>query len=247
MFTFVELAATRDKSHGAVMLEYARKISAGIKPLALPGDLLIRSREAIRLRRTEMDNSISSKWDGLWTAFNDPGIMEDIDYEEIVNWKRQQEDWFAKMHTNGRTGVQQHFEETGSSDCVAYRRFSSFVRQIMAGDHELLELIIGMSPPDIAISEIEARELGERSEHWRFLLTALAYSIWCRGFKRQNYGRSSSPGSIDVQQAIYIAACDRFVTSDVQQFKMARQIMPFGHKKRHASLLGPQTWRTMEQ
>ena len=41
-----------------------------------------------------------------------------------------------------------------------------------------------------------------------------------------------NPGSIDTQQAIYLATCDTFVTSDLEQRRMLRLLVPFGHKKR---------------
>jgi hypothetical protein len=75
-------------------------------------------------------------------------------------------------------------------------------------------------------------EVVRTMEHWRLFLGGIGYGIWERAIKAQTYGRHSTPGSIDTQQAIYLACCDEFVTADRKQRKMLRQVSVFGHQHR---------------
>ncbi len=60
----------------------------------------------------------------------------------------------------------------------------------------------------------------------------MVYGLFARGLKQTNFSKKQNPGSIDTQQAIYLAACDVFVTADRAQRRMLRLLVPFGHKKR---------------
>ncbi len=236
VFTIVELASTSDKSYRNGILRFAKSLTVNIKPLAMPRDLLKRARVAIRERHPEMDNAISGEWDGVWGAYNDPQALNASDLKEIVEFKKQQDKWFEEMHSAGRTGVQSELKRVGQSGSQALRRYASFVRPIARNQAQVADHIMRLTPSNDPIDGQEATELCQCSEHWRFLLAGLAYSIYCRGFKHDGHGKAGSPGSIDVQQAVYLAACDWFVTADKEQYRMIREIIPFGHKKRRAFL-----------
>jgi hypothetical protein len=72
----------------------------------------------------------------------------------------------------------------------------------------------------------------KHSEHWRFFMSSMIFSLYARSVRKSHFSKSQNPGSIDTQQAIYLASCDVFVTADVKQRNMLRLLVPLGHKKR---------------
>jgi len=97
-FTVAELAATPLKEQRNRLLKIAKSISSNWRPLAMPNDLLKRSLNAMLSRADTIDASIGSEWDGVWYALNEPELIDDEAYEEVVVWKTQQEEWYQEMH-----------------------------------------------------------------------------------------------------------------------------------------------------
>lgn len=236
VFTVVELASASDESYRNGIIRYAKGLTGDTKPLAMPRDLLMRARVAIRERAPEMDNAIPAEWEGIWVAYSDPTVLDSTNLNEIAEFKKQHNAWFEQMHSTGRASVQSELQKRGLLGSPTLRRYASFVTSLAETQAQVAEHIIGLGPPDDSIAQHEAETLCRGSDHWRFLLAGLAYSIYCRGFKREYHGKARSPGSIDIQQAVYLASCDWFVTADKEQFRMIREIIPFGHSKRHAFL-----------
>jgi hypothetical protein len=236
VFTIAEVASEIEKERRTGLLKIIYEISGRYRPLAMPGDLLKRSIKSVDAWAKDMDHSMGPEWEGVWIAMSDPSQIDERAYREIIDWKKSQEEWFQNMHVRGRPRVQEvirkfpkaEFGELTSS-------FSNMVRYYPPDREFVINSVIELasnSGTNIKVDTDLARRLVQHSEHWRFFLTGMLYGMYARSFKLTHYGKRINPGSIDTQQAIYLATCDTFVTSDQEQRRMLRLLVPFGHKIR---------------
>ena len=235
IFTFAELASESCAERRIELIRLAKKLSGGFRPAAMPGDLLRRSKDAIINRRSDMDNSMGTEWNGIWAALNNPDLIDEMALAEIQAWKTNQEKWYCEMFDSARPPIQEALRglRPGQIEAICHS-FAEFMRLFGS-----VPAIVGNFFHDIAsklssepITRAMTGDLIRHSEHWRFFYGAVGYGLWARTYKLKNYGKKSSPGSIDTQQAIYISICDCFVTADSGQYDMLRLVKQFGHKKR---------------
>jgi hypothetical protein len=236
VFNVAEMGATSDKARRFGLLKLTKQISGDYIPLAMPADLLKRALASVRVRAKDMDHSMGPEWEGVWIALSDPSRIDDAAYKEIVDWKRKQEEWFQEMHDNGRPKMQSYINSLSEPDRHSLNsRFSRHVRAYPPEGDFVKDVVFDLATRSGANVDIDAllvSEIIRHSEHWRFFLTSMAYGLFARGVRQTNFSKKQNPGSIDTQQAVYLAACDVFVTADNEQRRMLRLLVPFGHKKR---------------
>lgn len=236
VFNVAELGATSDERRRLELLKLTKKISGNYRPLAMPGDLLKRAVASVSAKAKDMDHSMGPEWGGVWIALNDPSLIHEAAYYEIIAWKRKQEEWFQGMHDRGRQKMQAYINRLSDTDRFSITsRFSSLVK-LYSPEGEFVRSVVfdlaSHSGADVEIDGVLVGEIIRYSEHWRFFLTSMAYGLFSRGVKQTKFSKKRNPGSIDTQQAVYLAACDVFVTADNEQRQMLRLLVPFGHKKR---------------
>ena len=233
VFTVAEIASTYDISRRNSLLQLAKNVSRNYRPLASPAELLKRSIESIKVRAPYMHSSMSRKWDGVWAILNNPSLIDDKVFQEIKEWKQQQEQWFNDMHARGRPHLQNALESI--SDSIKFSSFSQLLRYHSPDKQSTKEFVLDIAShasPNAKVDFDLVDRMLNYSEHWRFFLSSMVYSLYVRSVQNTHYSRSQNPGSIDTQQAIYLASCDVFVTADSGQRNMLRLLVPLGHKNR---------------
>lgn len=233
VFTVAEIAATSDVERRIALVALARDISGGYHPLAMPRDLLRRALKGVQGWKKDMDASMGKEWSGLWIALCDPTEIDQQAYFEVTRWKEQQEESYQKMHKRGRPKMQGAIARLPAKERNAYgSSFPALIRAYNQRPDFINDVVYNIA---CGLNMIFTRERIQRvidhSEHWRFFLASMAYGLHVRSVKPTDYGKRKTPGSIDTQQAIYLAACDIFVTADNQQHRMMRLMVPFGHTR----------------
>jgi hypothetical protein len=140
------------------------------------------------------------------------------------------------MHDRGRPRIQAVLRKLPPNEFTALTSsFSRLIRHYQPDSEFVINFVLDMASHSGAAVTVD-RELVQRiiqhSEHWRFFLVSMVYGMYIRSVRTSHYGKKKTPGSIDTQQAIYLATCNVFVTADRQQYRMLRSLVPFGHKKR---------------
>lgn len=236
IFNIAELGSESDEMRRTGLIKLVKNISQKYRPLAMPADLLKRSIEGVKVWAMDMDHSISPEWDGVWVALNDPQSIDERAYQEILSWKKKQEEWFQNMHSRGRSAMQEAVNNLPQNDSSAFK--SSFLGMLnfypLDGQFvkNVVSDLVSRSGANVQIDSELVERILKHSEHWRFFLKSMAYGLYVRSVKSTHFSKKRNPGSIDTQQAVYLAACDVFVTADIQQRRMLRLLAPFGHKKR---------------
>jgi hypothetical protein len=236
VLNIAELASESDEGRRIGLLKLTKEISKNYRPLAMPSDLLKRSLICVECWAKDMDHSMAAEWDGVWVALNDPRQIDERAYYEILEWKMQQEEWFQVMHDRGRPAMQEAISRMSNDQQASFT--SNFSKMIKFYPPEgkfvktIVSDLVSRSGANVEIKEKLVERIVKHSEHWRFFLTSMAYGLYSRSVKPTHFSREKNPGSIDTQQTVYLAACDIFVTDDIQQRRMLRFLVPFGHKKR---------------
>ena len=233
IFTFVEIASTPDAKRRIALLTFVRDIAGKYRPFAFPGDLLRRSLEQIHEGASEVNISIGSEHDGVWVALNEPSLIKDDAYKEVVDMKCNEERWYQSMHNSGRPEIQEVLTKHLPKE---HRKlsFSKLVKYFVSSS-DFINMIHDIAAPSgarIEIDDVLLHKTLNYSEHWRYYLAGMAYGLYARSAKINDFGKNTNPGSVDTQQAIYLADCDAFVTADRQQYRMLRLLIPFGLRKR---------------
>jgi hypothetical protein len=233
-FTVAELAATALKEQRNRLLKITKTISSNWRPLAMPNELLKRSLNAMLSKANRIDASIGSEWDGVWYALNDPDLIDDEAYKEVIGWKAQQEKWYQEMHDSGRPHIQDALAELSAQERHSLTLRPSKILRYFVNHPDYLPNLIsemaigcGLKTFDKGLSNSVLQ-----LEPWRFFLSGMVYGFYTRSLQRTHFGKQSNPGSIDTQQAIYLSGCSTFVTCDFRQCQMMRWLLPMGHIKR---------------
>lgn len=237
IFNVIELASTPNMNRRIGLLKILKSISGNYRPLALPGEILKRSLQAICLGDKNIDISIDDKFEDVWEMLNDPERIGDDAYTDIYNWKQKQEKWYQDMHYNGRPMIQKVISSLSSDEQnELYRNFSKLINYYSQQFKLISDFIDKIDIKNILSipPEEKVNKILKYSEHWRFFLAGLIYSLYTRSFRSINYSKKKNPGSIDTQQSIYLANCDIIVTSDYNQYKMFRLLVKLGDKKRYS-------------
>jgi len=234
VFTVAELAATSHRKRRIGLLSLAKDVLGDCRPLAMPDDLLKRSLKAMQTWAKEISGFMGSEWDRLWDALCDPQLIDTEGYFEVIEWKRQQEIRYQDMQDQARPFIQKAIDKLPATEKNALRsQFSKLIRHFTRQQDFVNDIIRDFASRGFSV--IITKELAQRvidhSEHWRFFLASMAYGLYIRSVQMSHFSKKINPGSIDTQQAIYLAMCDIFVTADQRQHRMMRMLIPFGHVK----------------
>jgi hypothetical protein len=237
IFTIAELASTPEDRRRVDLLSVAKELSRDFRPLAMPKEILFHSASAFVNRQQTIVASMSHNWDGLWDALNDPTIIDKSALDEVQAWKSAQQKWYQDLHDKVRPQVQAELSTLSTEEKKWITEYPSRLLKHFLRDREfVLDVVSDLSTPALAISRDIAEGIIDNLDPWRFFLAGMAYGMYCRSLKTNGYGKHANPGSIDTQQAIYLAGCDQFITADQGrqrgpwggQLGMMRTIIPFG-------------------
>lgn len=237
IFTVAEMASTSSKERRTELMRFARKITYNWRPLAWPGDLLKRSLDALVLQKENIEASMGAEWNGLWTALCNPEAVEVEECQEAIRWKNQQEEWYQTMHDEGRDHIQKALSSLPEKERrLLYLRPSNVLRHF-AGNKAYIAHLISEMAERCGHKSISEGLLSEvlKLEDWRFFLAAMAYGLFVRSVQKEGFSKKRNPGSIDTQQAIYLAGCDVFATADWNQRTMVKWLLPLGYMRRKVS------------
>jgi hypothetical protein len=237
IFTVIELASTPDNRRRLHLITTAKQLVGDSRPLAMPGDILRRVTQAFSGREQTMDASMGSEWDGLWLALSEPTFTDADMVAEAQEWKTSEENWYQDILEKARPIVQSELQKRPKDEQDWITKYPSRLLKHFCRNREfMVDVVNRLSPPAVLITNELAEGVIENLDPWRFFLAGLAFGFYRRSLQPSGYGRQLSPGSIDTQQSIYLAGCDRFVTADQGgeggpwggQLAMMRTIIPYG-------------------
>jgi hypothetical protein len=227
----IEVIGTRDADRRISLLRLLSETARGVRPLAIPSDLLIAAARGYHQRQDKFDVSISAEQDGLWIAMQDPEAVQTEDRIEVLEWSSDRERTFLDSHRNGRPDFQRIFKDGAPRP----RSASELIRNYNSNDDFLYE-VVGPIYERVVGSPLPREELRQFLQLsptvWALFLAAWAYSIFGRGIRIDRYSADFNAGMIDIANAAYLPLCDVFVTEDRNQRKALRAVSPLSEPRR---------------
>ena len=222
-----EICATKDPELRQNLLRFCYELLQGEKekdkylPADFPFELLKKALNSYFNKKNRKSQESSYKGEfcasinlnenaGLWIALLGPKRIDDKAREECWNYCEEQKNWYEDMHRKGRKAFQDVIETETEQNFMAYANSLSAKTALIG---EVVEKISKESFKGIT-EELFTENLLQEVCVWRSFYYTLMYEIYHRGIKRENYGKDKNPGSLDIQQAVYLCFAKTFVTHD---------------------------------
>lgn len=223
-----EIFATGDAGRRRGLLRFCYELSPGgpapgekVMPADLPGELLRRSARAYAAREKGFNITVEQGRAGPWYGLVFPEKVDDDAVAECREYLEREKKWYREMHQNGRRALQEFLRQEKEFPRDE-KSFMSMVAEPEFQNRSLLvdllqDLCPGHRPSDL-LTDICV---------WRVWHTVFMYEIYHRGIKPHGYGEDKNPGSLDVQQAVYLCFVRAFVTADRDQLEHFRDVIRY--------------------
>lgn len=254
-----ELCATGDSTLRKKLLQFCYELLPGenkedkLLPADFPFNLLRKSLESYVKKLKEMHKKgyvdavdfclkIEKENMGLWEALLHPERVDEEARNECKKYAEEQKKWYNDMHVQGREAFQKHKESATEDETES--------KIEVEAEEEFMYTAINSPSMQRALLENTTRgladEIVKNIDIWRIFYTGLIYEIYNRGIKTTDYGKEKNPGSLDVQQELYLYWVKIFVTDDkpflehiravVKYLKMTTEVWDFQYFKEQVGI-----------
>jgi hypothetical protein len=231
----IEMAATPDPHRREALLQSANRLIRGNLPVDYPRNLLRRSLEHFVKGETGFSATIRPEDANILRLLREPACIKAKWLDDVGEWKKKEESWYHGMHKDARDGLQALIHDLSPTD---FQRITanghSFIRNV-CDRPEFLEDFLGNFFAQLGYGETlkgRGAEVLHNVSVWCFYFKALAYGVYDRAIKPEHYGKKSNPGSIDVQQMIYLAGADCFTTDEKRLLQLGRELVDAFHPEK---------------
>jgi len=236
VYNIAEVASTTSSDRRLALLKILKDLSLSYRPAAMPSTLLHRATVSTLARKPSMDYSAGKDWEGLWISFNNPELLEQADFDEVKAWKKNEEDRYFNILSNGRELMQDTISRLSPN--AKSKLTSSFgnLFRYFSMQEDLIRETVQMHGqnmnPKITLDGGQVKYILDNSEYWRFYLSSILHMLYSYSIKVNSFGKKSNPGVVDHFQAPYLAICDVIVSADKRQLRMFKLINRLGNKRR---------------
>lgn len=219
-FIVNEIAGTRDLERRLSLLILTSKLAEGTVPLQLPHLIVRRILRAYASGQTDFSAEVAPDDDAL-RVLRSPALATDVSRDLASEWTSNVEQLFDSIAVSMRERAQ---TARPRRQQPYFSSISSLIRHLMFDPGETFRKFVaamylaetGQIPEEFTLMRLV--------EHpaWRLSFGSFVFALHRRSMRAERYARWRNAGGIDLQQAVYLAFCDHFVTADVQQFRALR-------------------------
>lgn len=240
-YNVLEAAKTADEVRRTALIDLMRCLVQGKRPLDRPNTILLAYATAHARHAASVEVNRDDNLEGIWVALNEPDLIDEDARKEVLEWAQDLERDFDKVTASDRKAFQDLFTRDPSAQPQS---IASTIRQFLAKRNECKSLVteiykrqVGKTLPDAGYQELL------REPVWPLYLLGYAYGVHKRSIERQGFSPKRNAGALDLNQAVYLTMCDRFVTNDKDQYRALRLLNTF-NTKRHTEVLRYDTFRS---
>lgn len=218
---FIEISCTRDLKKRNNLLNLFQQLNRNKDLLGLPSELLFNSYYAY-LYKTKYYNKFSEHSSLINNFINNPNLINDKDLKLFKTIKDFEFKSYLNLHNIGKKFLLKAINKSGIEKIIK-KNFSIFLKLYCNNNDFLNKIVFDFLKPNI--SKIQHNidngfKIFNEFETWRNYFSAMAYGIFMHSILKENSYKNYHPGSIDIQQSIYLSMCDIFVTGDFKQNEM---------------------------
>ncbi|MFA6094078.1 MAG: hypothetical protein WCU88_12750 [Elusimicrobiota bacterium] len=233
LFNIMELAAFKNKPRITELFNIVRRVGKGFRPLCTQADILKRSLDAYAAGSMEFDASVGEEYNGVWSALQDPNLIDDQAIEECRKVKEREEKWLFDFHAQARPKFQELSRASSSLDKVRRLMPASYVLHFLNEEQFLEEVFSAFFgtcgyPNNFAG---QAKRVLLDLHPWRVFFTAMALDIFNRAIKPEKFGMKHNPGGIDIKQSVYLPGVSVFVSNDKNQRRFLKNVCRISQTK----------------
>jgi hypothetical protein len=233
-YNVLEVAKTGNDTRRTALMQMMVRLSNGKRPLDRPNTILLSYAAAHATRSSSAVVNADPNLEGVWTALNQPDLIDEEARSEALAWADSWEGDFSALVAGDRNQFQALFRTApnqrpakASSTLRAYSGQKARCRSIV-GD-------VYRRQTGGALSD-SGYDVLMREPAWALYLLGYAYAVHHRAIQERDVSERRNAGAVDLGQAVYLTLCDRFITDDRAQCRALRLLNSF-NTKRHARVL----------
>lgn len=225
-----EAVATQDPVRRVELLKFQRRLTAELRPLRTPIELLKTVTEAHLKGVNSVAVTIEENSQGLWWALETPeGLTQKLQQESYV-WKKNLENQFTAAHRKARIELKKVFSPTFKPTSFGkllklFGKYPNMILPTVSGIYKT------MTNESLDMQGLVA--LFSILPEWPLYMLGWAQGMYARALRDEGHGHRKNAGTIDLWFAVYLAHCDCLVTADYAQYKALRVINLIGPRRRN--------------
>jgi hypothetical protein len=237
-----EASACEDQTRRIGLIHLQKQLIGDYRPLLVPTELLRQVTLAHFQGAPNATITISDNHWGIWNGLHEPEQLGERERQEVHNWKLSLESPFNEAHREARSEFERVFLVAPQDKPLSVARVIRLLR-------ENEQLILNTASPvykritGTGLDLPRMRTLFQDLPEWPLYLAGWAHSLYHRALKREGFGATSNPGTVDLMSAIYLRHCDYFVTADAKQRRALRVLNMFNTREPRTRVISYQEFR----
>lgn len=244
----IEIGKTPNVELREQLRSLTKRLAKNYLPLELSNHLVQQISVAYETGRTTVSWTISEEGEQFWAALSEPDGIGEAERKELTEWADQLEKGQRESNEEFRKILDQLFleqpgrrPETPGKLARIYMTNWRLIYEVTAAIHKrATDRVLPLSRLD---TFLEAKP-----RIWALYLAAQAYSVfygcvWTEGHRwAERHHKHNPVGLLDLWAAVYLAACDYFVTNDTRhggQYNALRWLNQFNIRKPRTKVI---TW-----
>lgn len=249
----IEIGKTPDAELREQLRVMAKRLAKDFHPLELTNHLVRHLCVAYQTGGTKVTWSIDEEREQFWAALSEPYAIGEPERQELTDWANRLEESQRATNDDFKEDVDRIFANNPSARPGTPGKLARlYMRNGMLLYEVTAKIYKGATERVLPLSRLDTF-LEAKPRIWALYLAAQAYSIfyncvWAEGARWAERHRRQNPvGLLDLWAAVYLAACDIFVTNDTRnggQYNALRWLNQFNVRQPHTQVI---TWRTFRR
>jgi len=218
----IEIGKTPDPELREQLRAMAKRLAKDYHPLELTNHLVQQLCHAFQNGTTKISWSISQEREQYWAALSEPNAIGEAERQELTEWAERLEEGQRESNAAFKQEVDRIFANEPSKRPDTPGKLARLYMSNRTLLYEATAQIYkGATSRVLPLSRLETF-LEAKPRIWALYLAAQAYSIfyncvWTEGRRwAERHHRQNPVGLLDLWAAVYLAACDYFVTNDTR-------------------------------
>jgi hypothetical protein len=249
----IEIGKTPDPELREQLRATAKWLAKDYHPLELTNHLVQQLCHAYQNGITELSWSIPQEREQFWTALSEPYAVGESERQELIEWVERLEAGQRESNARFKDEVDRIFASNpGKRPTTPGKLARLYMNNRMLLYEATSQIYKGATGRVLPLGRLETF-LEAKPRIWALYLAAQAYSIfyncvWTEGRQwAERHHRRNPVGLLDLWAAVYLAACDYFVTNDTRnggQYNALRWLNQFNVRVPRARVI---TWSSFRR